>query len=68
MANYNYKIEYDPFANYEGVLKERKFESYEELVKALGSYVRISRSIYIYQKIKGKYEQIQNIKTQIHFG
>lgn len=64
MANYNYKIEYDPFANYEGVLKERKFESYEELVKALGSYVRISRSINIYQKINGEYKPIRHIETK----
>ena len=68
MVNYKYKIEYDPFANYKGVLKERKFESYEELTKELGKYVRISRNIYLYQKIKGKYEQIQVINTKIHFG
>ena len=62
MANYKWKIEYTPMASTSicGV-KEQKFIDYKEMLPVLGCVSMISWNVFVYTKVKGKWEHTRTI-------
>lgn len=65
MANYKWKIEYQPMASLGG-RKEKKFIDYNEMCSALGAISMISWKVYVYCKVKGKWEHTRTIEGHIN--
>lgn len=62
MKQYKYKVAYRV---YTGRPKEVKFMSFDELRGFLGEVMMIVEYVEVYQKIKGTWEQIRSIKSNI---
>lgn len=68
MANYKYKMVYETFAQGPACAwTEKRFEDFKGLNNFLGNIVMICRNITVYQKIKGKYEQIHSIQGHMFY-
>lgn len=64
--SYKYKIEYStPESSYNGIVKEIKVDTYEELVDVLGHLAMISYNLTVYCKVKGRWEVIRTIKVNL---
>ena len=64
MANYKWKIEYNPMAS-RGAMKEQKFTDYKEMLPVLGAVSMISWNVFVSTKVKGKWEHTRTIEGHL---
>ena len=64
MANYKWKIAYNPMGSMCN-LKEQKFEDFKEMTKNLGMIWRISWDVFVFTKVKGKWEHTRTINCHM---
>ena len=67
MAKYNYKVVYETFAHGYGKLPEKRFENYKDALNLVTNVAIISRHIWLYSKIKGKYELLHSIDGRMYY-